>query len=135
MLIAFDFVIAAIPNGNECTCTSAYLDTAAGRMPCSARDCEQSSCAVIKNNYDVATGQFTPPPPIRRADGSDALRQREARVYSAPFQISSQDQEKLQSGIPTTLAPRPDDDDQQQPDRDGAGQRDPNDPQGKPLLF
>ncbi|CAF1445360.1 unnamed protein product [Adineta ricciae] len=121
--------VQAIPNGNECTCTSAYLDAAAGRMPCSAQDCEHSSCAAIKNNYDAATGQFTPPPPIQRADGSDALRPRATRVYTAPFQISSQDQEKLRSGIPTTPAPKPDEDDQQQPDRDGTGQRDPNEPQ------
>ena len=135
MLIAFDFVIAAIPNGNECTCTSAYLDAAAGRMPCKAQGCEDSSCPAIKNNYDAATGQFTPPPSIQRADGSDALRPRAARVYSGPYQISSHDQEKLRSGNPTAPAPRPDEDDQQQPDRDGTGQRDPNEPQGKSLLF
>jgi hypothetical protein len=92
--------VQAIPNGRECTCVTAYLDAAGGRASCDAQNCEQSSCAAIKNNYDATTRTFKAPPPIRRADGSDALRQREPRVYTAPFQVTQQDQEKLQKGIP-----------------------------------
>ncbi len=76
------------------------MDAAGGRASCDAQNCEQSSCAAIKNNYDATTRTFKAPPPIRRADGSDALRQREPRVYTAPFQVTQQDQEKLQKGIP-----------------------------------
>jgi hypothetical protein len=92
--------VQAIPNGRECTCVTAYLDTSVGRTPCSAQHCEHSSCATIKNNYDVTTGTFKQPPLIRRSDGSNALQQREPQVYTAPFQVAYQDQEKLQKGIP-----------------------------------
>lgn len=88
----------AIPSGRECTCTSAYLDTASGRYPCDAPSCDQSACPAIRNNYDAAARTFKAPPAIRRADGSDALRQREAKVYSSAYQISNQDREKSQQG-------------------------------------
>lgn len=99
-LASGQLALQATPNGRECTCVSAYLDTAAGRTPCDAQNCDQSSCAAIKNNYDISTRTFKAPPPIRRADGTDALRQREPRVYAAPFQVVSQDQEKLNQAVP-----------------------------------
>ena len=99
-LASGQLAVQATPNGRECTCLSAYLDTAAGRVPCDAQHCEHSSCAAIKNNYDVGSRTFKAPPAIRRADGSDALRQREPQAYSGPFQVSSQDQDKLQRGTP-----------------------------------
>ncbi len=85
------------------------MDTAAGRAPCDAQHCEHSSCAAIKNNYDTTTNTFKTPPSIQRSDGSDALRQREPQIYTAPFQVSNQDKEKLQQGIPQPV---------QQPDAD-----------------
>jgi hypothetical protein len=88
----------AIPNGRECTCASAYLDTASGRYPCEALNCEQSSCPAIRNNYDAAARTFKPPPAIKRADGSDALRPREPKVYTSPYQITSEDKGKGQEG-------------------------------------
>jgi hypothetical protein len=72
------------------------LDTASGRYPCDAQNCDQSSCAAIKNNYDSSTRTFKAPPAIKRADGSDALRQRDAKVYSGAYQITNEDREKLQ---------------------------------------
>jgi hypothetical protein len=98
------------------------LDTASGRGPCDAQHCEHSSCAAIKNNYDVSTKTFNAPPPIRRSDGSDALRQPAARVYTAPFQVPSQDQEKLEKGIPKPAPPQPEDED------DSRRPGDPNQP-------
>jgi hypothetical protein len=98
--------IQAIPSGRECTCISAYLDTASGRFPCDAQNCEQSPCAVIKNNYDASTRTFKTPPTIKRPDGTDALRQREPKVYNAPFQVPQQDQEKLQQAVPPQV-PQP----------------------------
>ncbi|CAF0737054.1 unnamed protein product [Rotaria sordida] len=92
--------VQAIPNGHGCTCVSAYLDTASGRYPCDAQNCEQSSCAAIKNNFDASTRTFKTPPPIRRSDGTDALRPREPKLYAAPFQVSRQDQDKVQHAIP-----------------------------------
>ncbi len=92
--------VQSIPNGLKCTCVSAYLDTAGGRSPCNAQHCKHSSCVVIKNNYDAATGRFKSPPTIRRSDGSNAFQQREPKIYSSPFQVPYQDQEKLQKGIP-----------------------------------
>ena len=74
------------------------MDAASGRYPCDAQNCDQSSCAAIKNNYDASTRTFKTPPAIKRSDGSDALRQRDAKVYNGPFQVSPQDQEKLQQG-------------------------------------
>ena len=88
----------AIPSGRECTCTSAYLDSASGRYPCDAPNCEQSSCPAIRNNFDATARTFKTPAAIRRADGSDALRQREAKVYTSAYQISNQDREKSQQG-------------------------------------
>lgn len=76
------------------------MDTASGRFPCDAQNCDQSSCAAIRNNYDASTRTFKAPPTIRRSDGSDALRQREPRVYTAPFQVSRYDQEKVQRANP-----------------------------------
>ncbi len=81
-----------------CTCVLAYLDTASGRQPCDAQNCEQSLCAAIKNNYNASTRTFKTPPAIKRTDGSDALRQREPKVYTSPYQISNQDREKYQQG-------------------------------------
>ncbi len=98
------------------------MDTASGRGPCAAEHCEHSSCAAIKNNYDVSTKTFNAPPPIRRSDGSDALRQPAARVYTAPFQVPSQDQEKLEKGIPKPAPPQPEDED------DSRRPGDPNQP-------
>jgi hypothetical protein len=92
-------ICLAIQNGWECTCVTAYLDTATGRVPCNPQHCEYSSCAVIKNNYNALTKTFRAPPLIRRSDGTDALRQSKPRVYTAPFQITHQDQEKFQKGI------------------------------------
>lgn len=74
------------------------MDTASGRYPCDAPNCDQSSCAAIKNNYDSSTRTFKAPSAIKRADGSDALRPREPKVYNAPYQISNQDRERFQLG-------------------------------------
>ncbi|CAF4334967.1 unnamed protein product, partial [Rotaria sordida] len=57
-----------------------------------------SSCDAIKNNYNATTRTFNVPPPIQRSDGTNALHEREPRVYTVPFQIASQDQEKFQQG-------------------------------------
>ena len=76
------------------------MNTASGRYPCDAQNCEQSSCAVIQNNYDASTRTFRAPPPIRRPDGTDALRPREPRIYTSPFQASREDMEKFQQGMP-----------------------------------
>lgn len=74
------------------------MDSASGRYPCDAQHCEHSSCAAIKNNYDGSTRTFKAPPAIKRSDGSDALRQRDPKVYTEPYQISHQDQDKAQQG-------------------------------------
>jgi hypothetical protein len=74
------------------------LDSASGRYACDAQNCDQSSCAAIKNNYDASTRTYKAPPPIKRADGSDAFRPPEAKVYTSPYQITNQDREKLQQG-------------------------------------
>jgi len=92
--------VQAIPNGHQCTCVSAYLDTAAGRGACDAQGCDQSSCAAIKNNYNAETRTFNAPPAILRADGSNAFYPRPARPHSSAPQISNQDQQKLHEGIP-----------------------------------
>jgi hypothetical protein len=97
--------VQAIPNGGQCTCVSAYLDTATGRTPCNAPHCEHSSCAAIKNNYDAGSNTFKAPPQILRADGSNALHPRQPQVYSGPFQVSPQDQEKFQKGTPQQIQP------------------------------
>ncbi len=89
------------------------MDTASGRYPCDAQSCDQSSCAAIKTNYDASTRTFKAPPAIKRADGSDALRQREPKVYTAPFQISNQDLEKFQQGA-SQQQPQPQQEQQQQ---------------------
>jgi hypothetical protein len=127
--------VQSIPNGRECTCVSAYLDTAGGRAPCNAQHCEHSSCATIKNNYDASTGTFKAPPPILRADGSNALQPRQPKVYSTPFQVSYQDQEKLQKGAPPPPpVQQPTQDDSQQPGGSDQYPYQPNppyNPQGK----
>lgn len=92
--------IQAIQNGPHCSCVSSYLDTVSGRYPCDAANCEQSTCAVIRNNYDASTRTFKQPPTIHRADGTNALRQRDSRVYNTPYQIPAQDQEKLAHAMP-----------------------------------
>lgn len=92
--------VQATLNGHECTCVSAYLNTAAGRYPCDAQNCEQSSCSVIRDNYDASTRSFKTPPSIKRADGTDALRPREPKVYTGPYQIPHQDQEKYKQATP-----------------------------------
>ncbi len=88
------------------------MDSASGRYPCDAQSCDQSSCAAIKNNYDASTRTFKAPPAIKRADGTDALRQREPKVYTGPFQITPQDKAKVQQGAP-----------QQASEQEGAGQQ------------
>lgn len=96
------------------------MDTASGRYPCDAPSCDQSSCPAIRNNFDATARTFKAPSPIRRADGSDALRQREAKVYSSAYQISNQDREKSQQGAsqqqqPSTGQGGEDQQQQQQP--------------------
>ena len=119
------FFFLAIASGRECTCASAYLDTASGRYPCEALNCEQSSCPAIRNNYDAAARTFKQPPPIKRADGSDALRQREPKVYTSPYQISNQDQAKgQQGGAQHQSSGQEGEQQQQQPE---GGQQNPND--------
>ena len=90
----------AAPNGRDCNCITAYLENAAGRSPCDAQNCERSSCAAIKNNFDASTRTFKSPPAIRRADGSDALRMREPKTYQGPYHVTNQDQEKLHQAVP-----------------------------------
>ncbi|CAF1070851.1 unnamed protein product [Rotaria sordida] len=108
--------VQAIPNGRDCTCTAAYLSTAAGRTPCDVQGCERSSCAAIRNNYDASIRAFKATPPIRRADGTDALHPREQRVYSAPYQVSAGDREKYHRAAPPQHAqPTQTDDDSQRP--------------------
>nr|BAJ98069.1 predicted protein [Hordeum vulgare subsp. vulgare] len=89
-------VVQGIPSGRDCTCAGAYLDSASGRYPCDAQDCDRSSCPAIQSNYDAQERKFKSPPAIQRADGTDAFRQREAKVYSGPYHITNQDLEKSQ---------------------------------------
>ncbi len=110
------------------------MDTASGRGPCDAQHCEHSSCAAIKNNYDVSTRTFNAPPPIRRSDGSDALRQRETRVYTAPFQVASQDQDKLEKGIPKPAPPQAEEDDDSRRPEDPREPNQPYNPSGKSSM-
>jgi hypothetical protein len=98
------------------------LDTASGRYPCDAQSCDQSSCAAIKTNYDASTRTFKAPPAIKRADGSDALRQREPKVYTAPFQISNQDLEKFQQGA-SQQQPQQEQQQQQPSGQEGDGEQ------------
>ena len=127
--------VQAIPNGRDCNCVNAYLDAAAGRQPCDAQHCEHSSCAAIKNNYNAAERTFNAPPRILRADGSDALRQREPRVYTEPYQITHQDQEKLQQGTPQQ-APQQPVDESQRPGEGDQGRHPGHhyNPQGKAMI-
>ncbi|CAF0841550.1 unnamed protein product [Adineta steineri] len=106
--------VQALSSGRECTCASAYLDAATGRYPCDAQNCDQSSCATIKNNYDATTRTFKAPPTISRLDGSNALHQRESKLYTAPFQITRQDQEKVQQSAPQQTNDQQGDEQQQQ---------------------
>ena len=136
------FLLSAIPNGRECTCVSAFLDAALGRQPCDALNCDQSSCAAIKNNYDASSRTFKSLPSVTRADGSDAFRQREPKVYSTPFQVSQQDQNKLRQASPASqqvASGGSDDQGQQRNDNDDENNNqqrpDPqNYPTGKRLL-
>ncbi|CAF0849786.1 unnamed protein product [Adineta steineri] len=120
--------IQALPYGRECTCVSAYLDTAVGRFPCSPQDCEYSSCAAIKNNYNADTSTFNPPPTIQRSDGTDALREREPRVYTAPYQVTPQDKQKLQNAI-SPPQPEQSNEDRRRPDCEYQAPDAPYDPQ------
>ncbi|CAF1146615.1 unnamed protein product [Adineta steineri] len=120
--------IQAQPYGQECTCVSAYLDTAVGRFPCSPQGCEYSSCVAIKNNYNADTSTFNPPPTIQRSDGTDALREREPRVYTAPYQVTPQDKEKFLNAAPVTQPEQPDED-RRRPDCEYRGPDTPYDPQ------
>ena len=137
------FLVLAIPNGRECTCVSAFLDASVGRSPCDAQNCDQSSCAAIKNNYDASSRTFKSLPPVTRADGSNALRQREPKVYSTPFQVSQQDQDKLRQAIPASqqvASGGSDDQDQQRNDNDDENNNQrrpetPNNPNGKRSSF
>ena len=72
------------------------MDSASGRYPCDAQDCDRSSCPAIQSNYDAQERKFKSAPAIQRADGTDAFRQREAKVYSGPYHITNQDLEKSQ---------------------------------------
>jgi hypothetical protein len=96
-------VVRSISEDQSCTCVLAYLESAAGGTPCDAQHCEHSPCAAIKNNYDTETRTFKAPPMIQRADGSNALRQREPQSYSGPYQIPSEDQDKLKRGTPQQI--------------------------------
>ncbi|CAF2758443.1 unnamed protein product [Rotaria sp. Silwood2] len=109
--------VQAIPNGRECTCINAYLNTAVARTTCEPQGCERSSCTTIRNNYDPSIHAFKAPPTIRRSDGSDALRQREPRVYTKPYQVQSNDRDKLHRGMPQQqpVPHTPTDDDSQRP--------------------
>ena len=110
-------LVLDIPNSYECTCVSAYLSSTVGRTRCDAHNCDQSSCAVIKNNYDVLTRTFKSPVPVIRADGSDALRQREPNVYRTPFQVPQHDQDKVRQATLSSeqaSSGEADDQDQQQ---------------------
>ncbi|CAF1400946.1 unnamed protein product, partial [Rotaria sordida] len=119
--------VQAISNGLECTCVLAYLHTVVERAPCYAQHCENSSCDAqlcedsscdaIKNNYNANSSTFNVPPPIQRSDGTNALRKREPRVYTVPFQIAPQDQEKFQQGTSQQLQQSPEAD-SQRPDAD-----------------
>ena len=94
------FLFSAIPNGRECTCIIAYLNSVVGRTPCDIQDCDRSTCSAIKNNYDSTTHLFKSPPSIQRADGTDALHQRQPKVYTTPYQVLDSDREKLHQAIP-----------------------------------
>lgn len=96
----FCFSCLGIPNGRECNCVTAYLNTVAGRAACEAKDCDRSTCDAIRNNYDVLLSAFKAAPTIRRTDGTDAFRQRDPQVYSTTYQVSPADREKLQRAIP-----------------------------------
>ncbi len=103
------------------------MDTASGRYPCDAQSCDQSSCAAIKTNYNASTRTFKAPPAIKRADGSDALRPREPKVYTKPFQISNQDLEKFQQGA-SQQQPQQEQQQQQQPSgQEGDGEQSQSD--------
>ncbi|CAF1660254.1 unnamed protein product, partial [Adineta ricciae] len=93
-------VVQGLQSGYGCTCASSYLDSASGRYPCDAQDCDRSSCAAIQSNYDAQERKFKSPPAIQRADGSDAFRQREPKVYSGAYHITHQDLEKSQQQAP-----------------------------------
>ncbi len=115
------------------------MDTAAGRVPCDAQYCEHSSCDAIKNNYNADTSTFNVPPPIRRSDGTNALRQREPRVYTVPFQVAAQNQEKFQQATSQQLQQPPEADpqnpeaDPQNPEADLQNpEADPQNPEGDP---
>ena len=108
-------LVLDIPNSYKCTCVSAYLSSTVGRTRCDAHNCDQSSCAVIKNNYDVLTRTFKSPVPVIRADGSDALRQRKPNVYTTPFQVPQHDQDKVRRAtLPSEQASSGEADDQGQ---------------------
>ncbi|CAF4378012.1 unnamed protein product, partial [Rotaria magnacalcarata] len=79
--------VQTIPTGRECTCIIAYLNSAVGRTPCDIQDCDRSTCSAIKNNYDPTTHLFKSPPSIQRADGTDALHQRQSKVYTTSYQV------------------------------------------------
>ncbi|CAF1955652.1 unnamed protein product [Rotaria magnacalcarata] len=92
--------VQTIPTGRECTCIIAYLNSAVGRTPCDIQDCDRSTCSAIKNNYDPTTHLFKSPPSIQRADGTDALHQRQSKVYTTSYQVLDSDREKLHLAIP-----------------------------------
>ncbi|CAF4270578.1 unnamed protein product, partial [Rotaria magnacalcarata] len=52
------------------------------------------------NNYDPTTHLFKSPPSIQRADGTDALHQRQSKVYTTSYQVLNSDREKLHLAIP-----------------------------------
>ncbi|CAF1238449.1 unnamed protein product [Adineta ricciae] len=94
-----ELAVRTNPLDEECTCITAYLNAALGETPCDAEECENSACFVIKQNYDAKTHTFKTPLSIPRSDGTNALRKRQERVYTTPYLISSEDQDKFRKGV------------------------------------
>ncbi|CAF1198417.1 unnamed protein product [Didymodactylos carnosus] len=93
--------VQASPNGPECTCVIAYLQSATNQVPCTPyENCAQSTCQAIRDNFDTNTNAFNKPPEIRRADGTSALEHRSPAVYAQPYQLSSNDISKYQAAVP-----------------------------------
>lgn len=133
-------VVQTIESGHQCTCVTAYLNAASNRYACDAPNCEQSSCPAIRNSYDATTRSFKAPPKISRADGSDAFRPADAKVYKSAYKIPAQDRKKVQqdaSAAPASDNDQQNDDEneqpQQQPDsngQDGDANQDDNNQEG-----
>ncbi|UJR17492.1 hypothetical protein I4U23_004387 [Adineta vaga] len=100
------FAVRAISNYEECNCIIVYLNVIQGETPCDVEHCEQSSCAVIKNNYDAETHTFKIPLPILRSDGTNALCERKQQVYYTPYQIPQEDRNKFENGTAKVEEPQ-----------------------------